>query len=408
MFPEAVVFDAPVQRRWHKVRKLLAVRLDNLGDVLMTTPALSAIRQSLPGAHITLLASPSGAALQPFIDEVDEVITYAAPWMKGRAAAQPHATAEDELAIVRRLAEEQFDAAVIFSCYTQSALPAALLCRQAGIPLRLAHCRENPYGLLTDWVPDPEPQHGIRHEVERQLALVGSVGYHTEDDRMRFDYRSEDLVSLCAKLETLGVTPKRPWVVVHPGASAPSRRYPAAQFGEAADLIAADVNCHVLFTGSADEADLVLTAQARMQRPGVSLAGELSLGELAALIAHSKLLVSSNSGPVHIAAAVGTPVVDLYALTNPQHTPWRVPSRVLNHDVPCRNCLKSVCPQGHHHCLRLVTPQAVAQAAHELIELRPEPQPWQPAEDDEHGSALHEGNTASAVFALTPEFAAAP
>ncbi|WP_140626483.1 glycosyltransferase family 9 protein [Methylibium rhizosphaerae] len=406
MNAEATVFDAAVRQRWRGVRKVLAVRLDNLGDVLMTTPALTAMRQSLPGVHLTLLASPSGATLAPFIDDVDDVIAYDAPWMKGGAARKPGTTPDEEWAIVRRLAAEQFDAAVIFTCYTQSALPAAMLCRQAGIGLRLAHCRENPYGLLTDWVPDPEPQAGIRHEVERQLALVGAVGLCTDDDRMSFDYRSEDLVSLCAKLETRGVTPKRPWVVVHPGATAPSRRYPAGQFGAAADLIANDINCHVLFTGTADEADLVLAAQARMQRPGISLAGQLSLGELAALIAHSKLLVSSNSGPVHIAAAVGTPVVDLYALTNPQHTPWRVPSRVLNRDVPCRNCLKSVCPEGHHNCLRLVTPEEVAQAAHELIELQPEPQHWEPEQEDEHGGVLHEGNTASAVFAMATAQAA--
>ena len=169
------------------------------------------------------------------------------------------------------------------------------------------------------------------------------------------------------------MTPKRPWVVVHPGATAPSRRYPAGQFGAAADLIASDVNCHVLFTGTADETDLVLAAQARMQRPGISLAGQLSLGELAALIAHSKLLVSSNSGPVHIAAAVGTPVVDLYALTNPQHTPWAVPHRVLNHDVPCKYCYKSICPEGHHDCLQLVEPDEIVAAVRSLLAERAAP-----------------------------------
>src|SRR5205823_14157314 len=90
------------------------------------------------------------------------------------------------------------------------------------------------------------------------------------------------------------------------------------------------------------------------------------LAELAALISLAPVLIANNTGPVHVAAALGTPVVDLYALTNPQHTPWAVPNRVLNHDVPCKYCYKSVCPQGHHNCLRLVTPPAVAQAAREL------------------------------------------
>jgi ADP-heptose:LPS heptosyltransferase len=101
--------------------------------------------------------------------------------------------------------------------------------------------------------------------------------------------------------------------------------------------------------------------------PSLSLAGELDLAELAALIGRAPLLVSNNTGPVHIAASLGTPVVDLYALTNPQHTPWGVPSRVLNHDVPCKYCYKSVCPEGHHDCLRLVAPGRVVAAAVELL-----------------------------------------
>ena len=96
-------------------------------------------------------------------------------------------------------------------------------------------------------------------------------------------------------------------------------------------------------------------------------AGVLALDELAALIALAPVLIANNTGPAHIAAAVGTPVVDLYALTNPQHTPWMVPNRVLSHDVPCKYCYKSVCPEGHHHCLRLITPSEVVRATYELL-----------------------------------------
>jgi ADP-heptose:LPS heptosyltransferase len=103
-----------------------------------------------------------------------------------------------------------------------------------------------------------------------------------------------------------------------------------------------------------------------MTAPYVLLPQTASLAELAALITAAPVLIANNSAPMHIAAAVGTPVVSLYALTNPQHTPWRVPSRVLSHDVPCRNCLRSVCPMGHHLCLRGVDPQQVVDAALEL------------------------------------------
>jgi ADP-heptose:LPS heptosyltransferase len=109
-----------------------------------------------------------------------------------------------------------------------------------------------------------------------------------------------------------------------------------------------------------------------MGTPSVSLAGELDLAGLAALIAEAPLLIANNTGPVHVAAAVGTTVINIYALTNPQHTPWGVPHRVLNHEVPCSPCYKSVCPEGHHDCLRLVPPSAIVRAACELLDV-PDP-----------------------------------
>lgn len=348
------------------MRRVLAVRLDNLGDVVMTTPAIGAIRDSLPEAEISLLCSRSGAALAQHLADVDDAIVYDAPWVKGTGERDVN----DDFDMVNRLAAREFDAAVIFTVYTQSALPAAMLCRLAGIPLRLAHSRENPYDLLTHWVPDPEPAQGIRHEVERQLALVASVGLRTQDDRMRFNCHDTDRASVQALLPSLGLAPGEPYVVVHPGATAAARRYPAVRFGLAADEIARRTGCAVLFTGGRDEEALILEAQSAMKQRSISLAGRLTLGQLAALLERAQVLVSNNSGPVHLAAALGTPVVDLYALTNPQHTPWRVASRVLNHDVPCRNCLKSVCPQGHNDCLHKVEPQAVVEAALELVAAR--------------------------------------
>jgi lipopolysaccharide heptosyltransferase II len=338
---------------WRNARNLLCVRLDGMGDVLMTTPAIRALRESVPGSRITLLTSAAGAAVAPYVPEVDDVLAFAAPWMK---VAQPDADAR----LIGELKQRRFDAAVIFTVYSQNPLPAAYLCYLAGIPLRLAHCRENPYHLLTDWQPDPEPG-TTRHEVERQLALVESVGCRAANRRLSF---SVDPASR-ARVRSLGLLD--PYVVVHPGASAPSRRYPPESFAAAMNLLVAATGCQVVFTGDAAEVALVDGIRRAMGPPSWSLAGKLSLGELGALIAEADLLVSNNTGPAHVAAALGTPVVDLYALTNPQHTPWLVESRVLFHDVPCRNCYKSICPQGHNDCLRRVAPVRVATAAAELL-----------------------------------------
>jgi lipopolysaccharide heptosyltransferase II len=308
---------------------------------------MRAFRETL-GCRVTLLTSPSGAALAGLVPEVDQAIVFRAPWMKAAADAE-------DLHLVRRL--KGFDAAVVFTVYSQSALPAAYFCYLAGIPLRLAHCRENPYQLLTDWVPDPEPAEPVRHEVRRQLDLAASVGCRTRDERLSFRVPEKTR----AAIETLRLP--RPLIVVHPGASASSRRYPPESYARALDVLGEEV----VFTGDAAEIDLVEGVRRRMSVPSRSLAGSLSLAELGALIAAADLLICNNTGPAHIAAAVDTPVVDLYALTNPQHTPWRVASRVLFHDVPCRNCYKSVCPAGHHDCLRRVAPEQVAAAARELL-----------------------------------------
>jgi len=355
--------------RWRAARHLLLVRLDNLGDLLMTTPALAAVRATLPAARLTLLTSPSGVALAPHLAGLDAAIAFDAPWVRSaRTSREESSPGGEELALVERLRALRIDAAIVFTVCTQSALPAALLCRLGGIPLRLAYSRENPYDLLSDWVPETDVLgDGMRHEVARQLALVGRVGFHTADERLRFSYAVEDVARLQRAMQEAGLDPLRPYFVVHPGASAASRRWPAERFGLAAEEIARASGCVAVFTGDAAESDCVEAARAPMSAPSVSLAGRLGLGELGALIAGAELLVSNNTGPAHLAAALDTPVVDLYALTNPQHTPWKARSRVLNHDVPCRNCLQSQCPEGHHDCLRGVAAQEVVRASLELM-----------------------------------------
>jgi lipopolysaccharide heptosyltransferase II len=365
----ARVADAPSSAHWgDEVKRILCIRLDNLGDVLMTTPALHALRHCAVDRHITLLGSRSGTALAPYLDDVDDVIEYDAPWVahqsNGALNLLDHHRMQD------RLRSGEFDAAVIFTVYSQSALPAAMLCYQASIARRLAHCRENPYALLTHWLREPEPHQRTRHEVERQLDLVRHVGAQVQDTRMRFHVDESARRTLAAQFAARGLAGANGWIVLHPGATAASRRYPPERFGEVATRLIQKTGAPLLITGSSSEGPLA-EAVIRASAPGVrshlhDLSGALTLGELGALIERASVLVSNNSGPVHLASALNTPVVDLYALTNPQHTPWQVPQRVLFRDVECRWCYRSVCPQQHHACLLGVDPEEVVQAALEL------------------------------------------
>jgi ADP-heptose:LPS heptosyltransferase len=216
-------------------------------------------------------------------------------------------------------------------------------------------------------VPEPEPQELIRHEVNRQLDLVAAVGYRTSDARMSIRVAATARKRVLALLQGVGLHPDRPWAVVHPGATAASRRYPPELFAAAARRLVLDVGIQVVFTGSEAEGTLIEDIRGRMGVPSLSLAGRLDIEGLAALIAAAPILIANNTGPLHLASSVGTAVVALYALTNPQHTPWRVPHRLLHHDVPCKYCYRSICPEGHHDCLRKVPPEAVVEAVCSLL-----------------------------------------
>ncbi len=345
--------------------KLLALRLDAAGDVLMCTPALHALASH--GHRVSLLTSASGALAGDCVDAIESVdgkraiLRFDAPWMKASSPVAPRAVAE--MAAV--LKAHSFDGAVIFTSHTQSPLPAALLCQMAGIPLRLAHCRENPYQLLTHWVRDPEPAL-FRHEVQRQLDLVATLGCHTGERHLRLQVSDKDHAQAVELLRKAGLTEDQPFILLHPGASAPSRRYPARHWHALVPLLSTQLGWPLVIAGGANEQALV-TALCTAAPRCINVAGKTSFGVLAALVARARVLVACNSAPAHIAAAMHTPVVDLYALTNLQHMPWLVECRVLFQPVPCAGCLQSTCPLPHHACLEQVSPERVLQAVQELL-----------------------------------------
>ncbi|MGF1538800.1 MAG: lipopolysaccharide heptosyltransferase II [Elainellaceae cyanobacterium] len=350
-------------RDWQTAKRILCVRLDTIGDVIMTGPAMRALKQS-GDRHITLMTSSLGARIAPQLPDIDDVIVYDSPWLKATA---PRQTSQPEYDMVEQI-RGRFDAAVIFTVYSQNPLPSAMMCYLADIPLRLAHCHENPYQLLTHWIRDPEPAQFTHHEVQRQLGLVASVGATAKTGTgLSLSVSTQVQSQMRSRLTQLGLDLAQPWVVLHAGASALSRRYPPELFAVVARSLVQQHGIPIVFTGVDSERDIVESVRQQMQAPSHTLVGQLSLEEMTALLAETPLLLSNNTGPVHMAAAVATPVVDLYALTNPQHTPWEVPNRVLFHDVPCRICYKSICPEGHYHCLRKVEPQQVVEAVLDLL-----------------------------------------
>src|SRR5690242_12780275 len=170
---------------WNNCKNILCIRADNMGDLLMSSPAIRALKETF-NCKISLLTSAMGNWIASFIKEIDEVIVADLPWVKTKKPVDEKETKD----LIEQLTKKNFDGVVIFTVYSQNPLPAAMLTCLAGIPRRLAYCRENPYNLLTDWVVEKEPFSFIKHQVERDLDLVRSINATTQNDRLILKFQN--------------------------------------------------------------------------------------------------------------------------------------------------------------------------------------------------------------------------
>jgi ADP-heptose:LPS heptosyltransferase len=313
--------------RWKGCKNILCVRLDNMGDVIMSGPAMRNLKKQF-NCRITLLTSHAGAAITSCMKEVDDVIVTNVPWVKNASSEMKW---DDLLCAIR---SRRFDAAVIFTVYSQSALPTALLLYLAQVPLRVAYARENPYDLLTDWIPDEEPYSIVRHQVERDLKLVEFIGVAIDDDGLHLQPPSGSWELTSNKLLKVGLDPARPFVVAHPGVSEARREYPINEWRTLLRIISRDIMVPIVLTGSSAERELVEKVSAGSGPFILPTAGLFKVEEFVSVVEHASACVTVNTSTSHIAAAMQTPLVVLYALTNPQHTPWKANARVLSFSVP--------------------------------------------------------------------------
>lgn len=354
---------------WGKFKNVLCIRPDNLGDVLMTSPAIRAFKESVPNRKVTLLTSSAGGQIARFIPQIDDVIVYDIPWYKHGEAGSGKEISD----IVKKIKERKFDAAIIFTVFSQNPLPTAMLCYMAGIQRVAGYCRENPYNLMSDWIPDHEPVYKVTHEVERQLELVRHLGASVKNDNIVLSTPPAVRKDVLDKMHNEGIDMNAPWLVLHPGVSEAKRQYPVDYFAEVARQVVHELGYQVVITGVESEGSLASQIMDYSGEGAHTLVGKLDMAELIALISEAPLLISNNTGPVHIAAGVGTPVVVLYAMTNPQHTPWRVPNKVLTFQVAeslkSRNVIISQANEKYFDENKpMVQPEEVLSAAKELLD----------------------------------------
>jgi len=351
-------------------RRLLVVRLDSMGDVLVSGPAIRAVAAAAD--HLTLLTGPLGEAAGRLLPGVDEVLVWSCPWIANPA---PRVSPADVGELVERLGRLRLDEAVILTSFHQSPLPTALLLRLAGVPRVVASSEDYPGSLLDLRLPVA----GAGPEPERMLATVRAAGFELppgDDGKLA--------VRLPPAAIPLPAMPPSPYLVVHPGTTAAARSYPAERWAETVRLLSG-AGWPVVVTGSTSERELtagiVAAADtglpARDGQPAVlDLAGALDLAELARLLAGAQAVLVANTGPAHLAAAVGTPVVSLFSPVVPAErwAPYGVSVVLLgDQDAACRNTRRTVCPVPGHPCLAGVEPVAVLSAVQRLVRQQTSP-----------------------------------
>jgi ADP-heptose:LPS heptosyltransferase len=340
---------------------VLVARLDNAGDVLLTGPAVRAVAGA--GRPVLFLCGPRGRRAAGLLPGVGEILSWHAPWIEPDPMPVRRPEAD---ALVGAVARRGVREALILGSSHQSPLPLALLLRWAGVE-RIAAVSHEHAGALLDARIAGDPD---QHEVERNLAVAAALGFaRPADDRLAVDPGPG-----AGDPPPRGGPDDRGALVVHPGASAPARTLPASRWRAIVDLLA-DQGRSVSVTGSEEEARL--TASVAGMHPRVTdLGGRTDLRRLARLLAGAGAVVCGNTGPLHLAAAVGTPVVAVFPPTVAleRWRPWRVPHVVLgDQDVVCAGCRSRACPLPRQPCLDEVSPAAVAAAVDRLAGPRANP-----------------------------------
>ena len=345
---------------WLAARNILAIRPDNIGDVIMLGPALRAVKETSPQARLTLLASPPGATAAPLLPWIDGVIVCRPAWQDvgGRIPLDP----AREHGLVARLAERAFDAALIFTSFSQTPHVPGYVCYLAGIPLRAGESKEFGGSTLTTELKGAPDK---LHQVERNLGLVEHLGFVARDRRLVVAVSDAARAAAPSLLAGADLDPDAPFVLLHPGASAQARRYPAERFGAVAHLLNRR-GWPVLVTGVEREAALV-QAVVRQAPQARRLVGGTTLAEYAALVERAALVVCNDTLPMHLADATGTPEVVLYSGTDyeEQWRPRATLSRLLRRPTPCHPCYLFECPIGQP-CLD-ISPEEVVEAAEMLL-----------------------------------------
>ena len=359
------------------MKNILVIKLRYIGDVLLATPVLHALRDRFPDARLTMLVNRGTEDILKWNPDVNEVLTVD----RGTPAAQ--------LRLLGELRRCRFDCVIDLTDGDRS----AILARLSGAPVRVGFNEERRWrGLLYTAVV--QTNH-LTHRVERDLEAVRALGMEPKASPLVLCTSPQDDEEAAKLLEEVGSTTRgitsvksvdagesvsrpglvaasagpRPLVLLHPGARYWFKAWPAERFAELADSLNKMLGCRVLVGGDASDRGVTEVIRARARSAPTVLAGRTTLLQLAALLKRCALFIGNDNGPMHIAAAVGTPIVALFGPSNPEEWgPLTSQAEILYKGLDCRRCFHPTCDRGEQSCMRQITVDEVFSAARRFLE----------------------------------------
>ena len=343
-----------------KYRRILIVRTDRIGDVLLSTPVIKALRQKYPQAYISMMVAPYARDIveaNPYLDEViiyDKDIKHKS-WMRS-------------LKFASRLKKKRFDLAIILHPTNRMHLIAFL----AGIPLRLGYNRK--FGFLNNLRKKHTKQEGLRHEAEYNLDLLSDlgVGGNARDLFMPIKTESEEWAK--DLLASNGIKETDKLLAINPGASCPSKIWPADRFAQVAETLAKRHNFRILIVAGAKDIPLANMVAKKLGGRALNLSGKTSVSHLASILKRCSLFISNDSGPVHIASSLGVPVISIFGRNQPGLSPRRWgplgrSDKYLHKDIGCIQCLAHNCKKDFA-CLKAISVEDVLSAVESILKIK--------------------------------------
>ena len=346
----------PVQPPWEGVRRILIRSANWVGDAVMSLPAVASVCRGIPRAEVTILAKPWVRDLFSSFSGVHRVIPYLSPGV--------HGGIKGRWRLAQELKKERFDLAL----HLPNSFDSALLSFMAGIPRRAGYQTDGRGILLTHRVP-VDGKVKKEHQVEYYLNLIRSLGLQTGAGIPALQVPPDWIPEADAVLKSAG-SGEEPFVGLSPGSQYGSaKEWFPERFGELGRRILEDLGGRLLILGSAGDRATAAPILRAAGPKAVDLSGKTTLGQAMAIIARCRVLVTNDSGLMHVAAALGVPLVAIFGSTDPSRTgPLGTTSRVIYKGLSCAPCLKTQCPRNRE-CMEAITVEEVFGEVKELWKL---------------------------------------